>query len=584
MNIARRKEAVAKRIVRRDCKAASPQLADLPELLQRIYTFRDIQGAEEISRELVDLLPFSGMKGIVAAAQRLVQAIQRQQRIIIVGDFDADGATSTALGVRALRAFGAEDVHFLVPNRFHFGYGLTPEIVAVAQESEPDLLITVDNGISSVDGVKAARDAGIDVIITDHHLAPDELPADCIIVNPNQPDDTFASKSIAGVGVIFYVMLAVRAALKSIDWFEDQNIAMPNMAQYLDLVALGTVADVVPLDKNNRIMVHHGLTRIRSGRGNVGILAMIDIAKRKHARMRASDLGYVIGPRLNAAGRLDDMTWGVNCLLSDDFRAALTIARRLDGLNAERREIETEMQVEAFTALDSVDLEQDMLFGACVYQSDWHQGVIGLLAARVKERLHRPVVAFANEDDENLKGSARSVSGLHIRDALDAMAKRYPGLITKFGGHAMAAGLSIKKKDYERFAVAFNEVVSERVSLERLQAEVWSDGELSSDHFNLQTAELLRQAGPWGQGFPEPLFDGEFAVIEQRIVGGHHLKMLLMPKDSDYCMDAIAFNVDVEQWPNERCNTIKVAYRLDINEFRGREKLQLLVEELVVAD
>ena len=569
-----------KKIVRRQFSGEPVQLDDLPPLLQRVFSLRDIKTKDDISRELSQLQPFSLLKNIDAAAARLYQALVNNEKIIIIGDFDADGATSTTLAVQALRAFGSTQVDFLIPNRFDYGYGLTPEIVEVAKTKKPDLIITVDNGISSIAGVKVAREAGIDVLITDHHLVGDHVPEDCIIINPNQDGDNFPSKCIAGVGVIFYVMLALRAKLKQENWFQEQKLACPNMAYFLDLVALGTVADVVPLDKNNRILVFNGLERIRSGAARPGILALIEIAGRKYAKMKASDLGYGIGPRLNAAGRLDDMSRGVECLLSKDYSQAIKLARELDQLNLERRALESQMQEQAFAALDALNLDGQDRIGVCVYQEDWHQGIIGLVAARVKEKLHRPVVAFAKESETTIKGSARSVSGLHIRDVLDAMAKRYPHLISKFGGHAMAAGLSIETKHFEEFSRAFNEVVSERVTEERLQATVYTDGELDSSYFNLKTAQLLRKAGPWGQGFPEPLFDGSFAVIEQRLVGSHHLKLLLMATDSDYCIDAIAFNVDLDKWPNENCGTINAAYRLDVNDFRGREKLQLLVEEL----
>ena len=572
---------MAKKIVRRDQVELAKELSDLPPVLQRVFSFRDIQSKSQLTRELVDLIPFGSLKNIDVAVERLVAALERQERVMIVGDFDADGATSTCVAVLALRLFGLETVDYIVPNRFDYGYGLTPEIVDVAAKREPDLIITVDNGISSVAGVAHARHLGIDVLVTDHHLQGDEVPQDCIIVNPNQQGCEFPSKNLAGVGVIFYVMLALRASLKESNWFVDQQIPSPNMGQFLDLVALGTVADVVPLDHNNRLLVYHGLQRIRTGKARPSIYALLDIAGRKRERMRASDLGYAIGPRLNAAGRLDDMSLGIACLLEPNYRRAKDMGSQLDQLNVQRRALEVQMQDEAFAALDKLNLDQDNFpFGICVYEPDWHQGVVGLVAARVKERLHRPVIAFAKESDTMLKGSARSVSGLHIRDTLDALAKRYPHLMSKFGGHAMAAGLAIKIDDYDAFCKAFNEVVSERVTEERLEAKVFSDGALKGDQLTMKTAQVLRQAGPWGQGFPEPLFDGEFSIIEQRLVGERHLKMLLMAPDCDFCFDAIAFNVDTKIWPNEDCANVNLAYRLDVNEYRGREKLQLLVEEI----
>ena len=569
---------MSKRIVRRENFAQSVELEDLPLLLQRVYAHREITSKQQLSRELTHLLPFNLLKNIDQAVALLIDAVVKQKKIIIIGDFDADGATSTTLAVKALRAFGAEHVDYLVPNRFEYGYGLTPEIVEVAKKRQPDLLITVDNGISSLAGVKAAQDAGIEVLVTDHHLPGDYVP-ECVIVNPNQRGGSFPSKSMAGVGVIFYVMLALRSGLKEQGWFEQSGIPIPNMARYLDLVALGTVADVVPLDQNNRILVHHGLCRIRAGKASVGIKALIQISGRQYKQIKASDLGYIIGPRLNAAGRLDDMSRGVNCLLSDDYNHSLQIAESLNELNVERRALEMQMQTEAFKALEQLDKRTDPLFGLAVYQEHWHQGIIGLLAARLKERYHCPVVAFAEESNDTIKGSARSVSGIHIRDALDLIAKRYPHLIAKFGGHAMAAGLSIQKANFEEFSLVFNQTITELASNERLEAFVYTDGELSVEHFNLETANLLRRSGPWGQGFPEPLFDGNFSVIEQKLVGQNHLKMLLMSPDCDYCLDAIAFNVDTAIWPNENCTTIQAAYRLDVNFYRGREKLQLLVEE-----
>ena len=415
-----------KKIVRRTVIDGPIELDNLPPLLQRVFSLRAVKSQDDISRELSQLLPFTLIKNIEQAVTRLHNALIAQEHIIIIGDFDADGATSTALAVQALKAFGAKHVNYVIPNRFDYGYGLTPEIVAVAQQQNPNLIITVDNGISSIEGVQAAREAGIEVMITDHHLVGDTVPADCIIINPNQAGGSFPSKCIAGVGVIFYVMLALRSHLKSIDWFKQNSLPCPNMAHFLDLVALGTVADVVSLDKNNRIMVHHGLKRIRSGQARPGILALIEVSGRKHSRMKASDLGYAIGPRLNAAGRLDDMSRGVECLLSTNFNKALVIAQELDQLNIERRALETQMQEEAFAALNSLNLDAEKTFGVCVYQEDWHPGIIGLVAARVKERLHRPVVAFAKESESTIKGSARSVSGLHIRDVLDAIAKTLP--------------------------------------------------------------------------------------------------------------------------------------------------------------
>lgn len=548
--------------------------------LQEIYASRGIENAAELERSLQAMLRPQQLKGLAAAISLLVDAIEKGQRLLIVGDFDADGATSSALGMLALRDMGATDVQYLVPNRFDFGYGLTPEIVEVAKTRKPDMIITVDNGISSIEGVKAAKAAGIKVLVTDHHLPGRELPNADAIVNPNQPGCEFPSKNLAGVGVIFYLMSALRSALRDRQWFQSKGIVEPNMGNYLDLVALGTVADVVPLDNNNRIFVHQGLQRIRSGHARPGILALLDVAGKTRHRLVASDLGFTVGPRLNAAGRLDDISLGIECLLCESPDLAREMAIELDDLNKDRRVIEAGMQQEALKSLETISLEGDQLsWGVCLYDPQWHQGVIGILASRIKERFHRPVIAFADANEEEIKGSARSIPGLHIRDALDAVASTHPGLLTKFGGHAMAAGMSLKKSDYERFEKAFDEVVRSNLSEEDLQAEILSDGGLSAEELSLSLAYTLREAGPWGQHFPEPIFDGEFYLVQQRIVGEKHLKLVLS-SDADHqqVIDAIAFNIDLDVWPDESIKRVRLAYRLDVNEFRGRESVQLMVQ------
>ncbi|NHO64517.1 single-stranded-DNA-specific exonuclease RecJ [Aestuariicella hydrocarbonica] len=547
--------------------------------LQSIYAARGVNSLGDMERSLQAMLRPQQLKGLQGAVERLVRAIIGQESLLIVGDFDADGATSCAVGMLALRDMGAASVQYLVPNRFEFGYGLTPEIVAVAKGYKPDLIITVDNGISSIEGVAASKAAGIGVLVTDHHLPGHELPDAEAIVNPNQPGCEFPSKNLAGVGVIFYLMSALRSALREQGWFASRGIPEPNMGNYLDLVALGTVADVVPLDSNNRILVHQGLQRIRSGRARPGILALLEIAGRQRHRLVASDLGFTVGPRLNAAGRLDDMSLGIECLLCESPDLAREMAIELDDLNKDRRSIEAGMQQEALKSLQSLVLNDsaDMPWGLCLYDGQWHQGVIGILASRIKERFHRPVIAFADASEEEIKGSARSIPGLHIRDALDAVASAHPGLLTKFGGHAMAAGMSLKKSDFPRFQQAFDEVVRQSLSQADLQAEILSDGALSADEFNLPLAHTLREAGPWGQHFPEPVFDGEFYLVQQRIVGEKHLKLVLaMDPAGQQLVDAIAFNVDVDVWPNPSAEKIKLAYRLDVNEFRGRETVQLM--------
>ncbi len=569
-----------KAIVRRHIQNSPSSFESLHPILQRIYLARNISSPDALSKELTHLHSFAALLDIDKAALRLVKALKEQQRVLIVGDFDADGATSTALAMSALHAFGGKNIDYLIPNRFAYGYGLTPEIIEVAKAQKPDVIITVDNGIASFSGISYANSLGIDVIVTDHHLAGEQLPDAYAIVNPNRPGDAFPSKCIAGVGVIFYVMVALRAKLKELNWFESQEIPCPNLAQFLDYVALGTIADVVPLDKNNRIFVHQGLRQIRSGKAHPGILALLAVSGRKREKLRATDLGFAIGPRLNAAGRLDDMSLGVACLLASDFEAAREIALRLDDLNKERRVIESQMQQEAFAAVEKLNLVQQMPEGLCLYREEWHQGIVGLVAARVKEKIHRPVIAFAKVDDQTLKGSARSITGLHVRDVLEAIATKHPQLITKFGGHAMAAGLSLSIEHFEAFQQAFTEQVRETIHPDDLQPSLLTDGELVVQEITLETAELLREAGPWGQGFPEPLFDGQFKLINQRIVGQRHLKLVLQLPGSDYYFDGIAFHVNLNQWPNFHCDQVHVVYQLDVNEFNGRRKLQLLVEEI----
>lgn len=567
------------RIEPRPLPETLPDLGDLPPLLTRLYAARGVQSAAELDKGLARLMPYSQLKGIEAAVDLLVEALEKRQRILFVGDFDADGATASTVGVLGLRLLGAAQVDYLVPNRFEYGYGLTPEIVAVALERRPDLLVTVDNGISSIDGVAAAKAAGLKVLVTDHHLPGRELPAADAIVNPNQPGCDFPSKALAGVGVIFYVLLALRARLRQRDWFARRGIAEPNLAELLDLVALGSVADVVPLDANNRILVHQGLARIRAGRARPGLRALLEVAGRDHRRITSTDLGFILGPRLNAAGRLDDMSLGIECLLCEDEPLARDMAVQLDALNQDRKAIEQGMQREALAQLRDLPTEQ-LPFGLCLFEPDWHQGVIGILASRLKERYHRPTIAFADAGDGLLKGSARSIPGFHIRDALDAVAARHPGLISKFGGHAMAAGLSLPQANFGAFSAAFDAEVRRQLAEEDLAGRLLSDGQLGADEFHLELARVLRQAGPWGQHFPEPLFHGVFEIVQQRLVGERHLKMVLRTECGSRQLDAIAFNVDREQWPNPTVRWAELAYKLDVNEFRGQESVQLLVTHL----
>jgi single-stranded-DNA-specific exonuclease len=553
---------------------------DIHPILKRIYATRGIKSETELELGLERLLPYQQLMGIDQAVACLANALRHQEKFLIVGDFDADGATSSAVAVRALRFFGAKQIEYLVPNRFAFGYGLTPELVEVAKGLNPAVIVTVDNGIANHAGVLAAKDAGIRVVITDHHLPSDTLPVADAIVNPNQHHDTFPSKHMAGVGVIFYVMLALRRHLIETNWFSEQNLPEPNMSKLLDLVALGTVADVVALDQNNRILVSQGLRRIRAGQCIPGITALLEISGKNQAKLVASDLGFAVAPRLNAAGRLDDMSLGIECLISDDIVYARGIAKQLTQLNDERRLIEQDMQEQAFDVLAKLKptKTKSLPRGICLFDETWHQGVIGILASRIKDKFYRPVIAFALSNETELKGSCRSIQGLHIRDVLAEIAIRHPDFITKFGGHAMAAGLTIPRFTFDKFATAFDQVVSEHLSEDDLSQSLWSDGELPSQELTLDIAEVLREAGPWGQSFPEPIFDGMFDVIDQRLVGGKHLKMVLAKEDRT--IDAIAFNIDPNLWPNYRCTQVNVAYRMDVNEFRGKRSVQLIVEHL----
>lgn len=573
--------AVKRQIKQRQLPTEMPQLAvNMHPVLQRIYASRGVKTLDELQRSAAALLPFQSLKGIDAAVALLVTALTEQQQIVIVGDFDADGATSTAVLMTGLKALGFRFVEYLVPNRFEYGYGLTPEMAELAVGQGAELIITVDNGISALEGVALAKAAGVKVLVTDHHLAGAELPKADAIVNPNQPGCEFQSKALAGVGVAFYVLMALRSHLRQQQYFSHHNITEPNLAELLDLVALGTVADVVPLDSNNRILVHQGLMRIRSGKCRPGIQALIDVAKRTAAKLTASDFGFALAPRLNAAGRLDDMSIGISCLLTQDMGLARQYAAELDSLNVERRAIEQSMQVEAQAFLSQLSFDGTELPEClCLYQADWHQGVIGILAGRIKEQFHRPTIAFAQGDNGELKGSARSIAGLHIRDLLEQISSQYPGLIKKFGGHAMAAGLTIDADRLDTFKLALNLTAKKLLSPEQLTAVIYSDGELSTNCFELNFAQMLQDAGPWGQNFPEPVFDGEFNLMSQKMLADRHLKMMLQTTDGKL-VDAIWFNADNKAWPNININKVQLAYQLDINEFRDRQNLQLIVRHM----
>lgn len=549
---------------------AALETSAIHPLLKRIYAARQVASPEELETSLERLIPYQSLLNIDKAVTVLKETVINNQPITIVGDFDADGATSTAIAVRALRSFGAQHVNYVVPNRFAFGYGLTPELVDVIKAQKPALIVTVDNGIANHSGVEAALQAGIKVVITDHHLAAATLPPADAIVNPNQPDDSFPSKNLAGCGVIFYVMLALRRALQS----------TVNMARLLDLVALGTVADLVQLDRNNRILVHQGLRRIRAGQCAPGIIALLELAGRDFMKAQASDLGFAVASRLNAAGRLDDMSLGIECLLTDDSAKAREMAQVLHQLNNERRSIEKDMQAQALSALEQLNANFNNALpkGLCLYDASWHQGVIGILASRIKDKFNRPVIVFAPGPHGELKGSARSITGLHIRDVLAFIDAQCPGMIIKFGGHAMAAGLSLPRERLTEFTQLFEAVLDEHLTEDQLRHCVYSDGELSLDELTLESALALRDGGPWGQAFPEPQFDGIFKVVEQRLVGDKHLKLTLSKEDKLF--DAIAFFVDTACWPNHRCDQVKMTYRLDVNDYKDRRNMQLIVEYL----
>ncbi|HGF3749035.1 TPA: single-stranded-DNA-specific exonuclease RecJ [Vibrio parahaemolyticus] len=558
----------------------------IPPILKRIYINRGITDIAQLETSARALHSYQKLGGIEQAVELLFQAIQEQKRIIVVGDFDADGATSSALSVLALRMLGSNNVDYLVPNRFEDGYGLSPEVVDQALELGAEMIMTVDNGVSSIEGVRYAKENGITVLVTDHHLPGQVLPEVDAMVNPNLDSCAFPSKALAGVGVAFYLMMALCVHMRKHNWFAQQGMQEPKLMELIDLVALGTVADVVPLDENNRILVHQGLQRIRAGKARPGIQALIEVAKRDARRLVASDFGFALGPRINAAGRLDDMSFGVELLMCNNIHAARRMASELDGLNQTRKEIEEGMKQEAMAFCERLQFGEnsELPYGLSLFQRDWHQGVIGILASRIKEKFHRPVIAFADGGEGTIKGSCRSIPGLHMRDALDFIDTQNPGLIIKFGGHAMAAGLTIKEQDFERFSRLFDEVVKKELDEAALKGVILTDGELKPEEFSMHIAEQLRAGGPFGQAFPEPIFDGEFKVLHQKLVGEKHLKLMLEPlyrgHPTNVMIDGIAFNVDLRRWPDASVKTVRLAYKLDVNEFRGNQSLQLMIDHI----
>ncbi|MCR9505108.1 MULTISPECIES: single-stranded-DNA-specific exonuclease RecJ [Vibrio] len=558
----------------------------IPPILKRIYINRGITDLSQLETSARGLHSYQKLGGIEQAVDLLFQGIKEQKRIIVVGDFDADGATSSALSVLALRMLGSHNVDYLVPNRFEDGYGLSPEVVDQALELGAEMIMTVDNGVSSIEGVRYAKENGITVLVTDHHLPGQVLPDVDAMVNPNLESCSFPSKALAGVGVAFYLMMALCVHMRKHNWFAEQGMQEPKLMELIDLVALGTVADVVPLDENNRILVHQGLQRIRAGKARPGIQALIEVAKRDARRLVASDFGFALGPRINAAGRLDDMSFGVELLMCNNIHAARRMASELDGLNQTRKEIEEGMKQEAMAFCERLQFGEgnELPYGLALFQRDWHQGVIGILASRIKEKFHRPVIAFADGGEGMIKGSCRSIPGLHMRDALDFIDTQNPGLIIKFGGHAMAAGLTIKEQDFERFSRLFDEVVKKELDEAALKGVIMSDGELKPEEFSMHVAEQLRSGGPFGQAFPEPIFDGEFKVLHQKLVGEKHLKLMLEPlykgHPTNVMIDGIAFNVDLRRWPDASVKTVRLAYKLDVNEFRGNQSLQLMIDHI----
>ncbi|WLT07117.1 single-stranded-DNA-specific exonuclease RecJ [Gilliamella apis] len=570
------------KLTHRQLPEALPELSpDIPLLLQRVYALRGITSMQELDYTTRNLCNYDNLDGTQTAVEIVYSAMQNNKRIMIVGDFDTDGATSTALTVKALKKMGCQHVDYIIPNRFDDGYGLSISVIKRALLKKADLIITVDNGVSAIEAVEFAKQSNLTVIITDHHLCPEQLPAADAIINPNLPNCSFPSKHLAGVGVAFYFMSALRAKLRQENWFRTHNLEEYNLASLLDLVALGTIADVVKLDHNNRILVHQGINRIRSGYCCAGIKALLHIARKDPVSFTSTDLAYYIAPRLNAAGRMDNMSLSVELLLCDDYDSALKQASDLDMLNNDRKLIEQTMYKEALSYIQELEQQQSSFPNLLVvYHPEWHQGIIGILSARLKDKHYRPVICFASTEEGILKGSGRSIAGIHLRDLLDELDQNHPDLLVSFGGHAMAVGLSIRENDLERFQKHFETLIDKRLNANTLEQIIETDGEVDSQDFNYAMAKQLKESGPWGEGFTEPTFDGDFIVHQQRLFAEKHLRLVLEPKNGGPIIEGICFNVNLTQWPDNTIKNVKIVYQLDVDDFRGNQSAKLMIRHI----
>ncbi|KES16956.1 Single-stranded DNA-specific exonuclease [Gilliamella apis SCGC AB-598-P17] len=570
------------KLTHRQLPEVLPKLSpDIPLLLQRVYALRGITSMQELDYTTRNLCNYDNLDGTHTAVEIVYSAMQNNKRIMIVGDFDTDGATSTALMIKALKKMGCKHVDYIIPNRFDDGYGLSISVVKRALSKKADLIITVDNGVSAIEAVEFAKQSNLTVIITDHHLCSEQLPAADAIINPNLPNSSFPSKHLAGVGVAFYFMLALRAKLRKENWFASNKLAEYNITNLLDLVALGTIADVVKLDRNNRILVHQGISRIRAGYCCEGIKALLDISRRDPLTLTSTDLAYYIAPRLNAAGRMDSMSLSVELLLCEDYDSAIKQATDLDTLNHDRKLIEQTMYQEALSYIEQVEQKNSTFPNALVvHHPQWHQGIIGIVSARLKDKHYRPVICFASTEDGLLKGSGRSIEGIHLRDILDELNERYPDILVSFGGHAMAAGLSIQEKDLDQFSAHFEALITEQLDLDVLEQIIETDGEIDNQDFNYAIAKQLKESGPWGEGFTEPTFDGDFIVHQQRLFAEKHLKLVLEPKNGGPIIEGICFNVNLTQWPDNTIKIVKIVYQLDVNDFHGNQAVKLMIRHI----